>query len=51
VLHAKEDHIWNLTSCFRKKREWGPVLGEDLAIDGDMKLEMNESENEPHLEI
>jgi chromosome segregation ATPase len=46
VMYDK-DHMWSLTSCFAKIR----VLGEDLTINGDLKLEMTRLEYVGHLEF
>jgi hypothetical protein len=46
-----KDHMWSLTSHLAKRRKWAAVLGEDLSIDGDLKLAMSGSENAAHLEI
>jgi hypothetical protein len=51
VLYDKGDHMKGLISCLANMREWAAVPGEDLTVDGDLKLEMTGSEYAGHLEI
>ncbi|XP_022375970.1 endoplasmic reticulum export factor CTAGE5 isoform X8 [Enhydra lutris kenyoni] len=45
VLCDKENQIKSLTERLIKMKDWTAVLGEDIANDDNLDLEMNESEN------
>ncbi|XP_059229101.1 melanoma inhibitory activity protein 2 isoform X3 [Mustela nigripes] len=46
VLCDKENQIKSLTERLIKMKDWTAVLGEDIANDDNLDLEMNESEND-----